>query len=970
MPQRPDLSTLCPCLTLTVSILVAASPAVLACSAGDPVRPAGAEDLLGATAAGVPVAVLASADPSAARRALAPQAGDDEEGGAGRALAEGDLSHLAWRSVGPANMGGRVAALAYLPGSRTSFYVGYGTGGVFFTDNLGTTFKPVFDDYDVLSIGALAVADAPASWPGWAAEEAAGRVKADAPREEQGRGRIVWVGTGEGNGRNSSSWGGGVYLSTDGARSFRYVGLKETHDIPRLAVDPRNPDVAYVAALGHLWGSNPERGVYKTSDGGKTWDHALFIEGPDGGPDGLTGACDLVLDPKDPDTVYAAMYARRRTRWSFEGNSETGGIFRSDDGGATWKKLTQGLPPRTGRIGLAVYPKNPDIVYAVVESDFGGLGDSSFTDWSPSGGVFRSEDRGESWTRVSALNPRPFYFSRIAVDPEIDQRVYLPGWDLGVSDDGGKTFRRSGSEGVHVDFHAIVVNPLDPRQIIVGNDGGVYISHDKAESWDFLNNVAVGQFYRVDVDMSDPYRIGGGLQDNGSWMGPSETLFRTLDQDDVGIRNDAWRMVFFGDGYTVRFDPENPDVLYATSQGGHLARVNLRTAAKYYLKPEAREGQERLRFNWDAPYIVSKHDPSVLYHGGNKLFKLTQRGDLWFAISPDLTRDEPDRTATVGSDAETYGTLVAVDESPLKQGLLWVGSDDGLVHVTQDEGASWTDVTPDGTDRRYVSRVTASMHDAETAYVAVDGHRSDSFEPLIFMTTDLGRSWTRINGNLPDGGPVRVIIEDPGSPDVLYCGTEFGVFVSLDRGGRWIRMNGPTLPPVAIHDMVVHPRERDLVLGTHGRSVYILDDASMFAQLTDEIRAKKAALLEIMPGTPRYYDGRYYGRGDGVFAASNPPLGTAVNYWLRDGSQEKVKITITDAHDVELRKLPGTSWKGLNRVTWDLQADRDHLYERVDEDYGRTQFVPAGEYTVTLFVGKERIGSRPVTVKPAPDAEE
>jgi photosystem II stability/assembly factor-like uncharacterized protein len=955
-------------IALLAITLATSGPESTACSAGSPQQPAAAEELLGALAPGVASAALMGSSLAAMRLSLPAGAAEDAPDPGARSLSDADLSHLAWRSIGPSQMGGRVAALSYVPGSRRSLYVGYGTGGIFFTDNMGTTFKPVFDGQEVLSVGAIAVADAPGSWAGWADEEAKGNVKADAPKDEQGKGRIVWVGTGEGNGRNSSTWGGGVYRSTDGAKSFTRLGLESTHDIPRLAVDPRNPDVAYVAALGHLWGANPERGIYKTSDGGKSWTQSLFVKGPGGGPDGITGACDVVVDPKSPDTIYAGMYARLRTRWGFEGNSATGGIFRSDDGGKSWKKLTEGLPPRTGRIGLAIFPANPDIVYAVVESDFGGLGDSSFTDWSPSGGVFRSEDRGETWTRTSALNPRPFYFSRIAVDPRDDKRVYLPGWDLGISDDAGKSFRRSGSERVHVDFHAIAVNPEDPDQIIAGTDGGVYITHDRAATWDFLNNVAVAQFYRIDVDMSDPYRIAGGLQDNGSWLGPSETLAVTLDSDADGILADAWRMVYFGDGFTVRFDPEEPDVLYATSQGGYLARVNIRTSVKDYLKPEAREGQERLRFNWDAPFIVSKHDPSVLYQGGNKLFKLTDRGDLWFAISGDLTRNEPGRTATVGSDAETYGTIVSIAESPLAKGQLWTGSDDGLVHVTTDEGGAWKEVTPPGTDRRYVSRIVASQHDASTAYVTVDGHRSDSFEPLIFMTRDLGKSWTSIKGDLPAGGPVRVVTEDPASPEVLYCGTEFGIFVTLDRGGRWIRLNGPTLPPVAVHDIAVHPRERDLVIGTHGRSAYVLDDASMFAQLTPGLRAQEAALLEVMAGTPRFYDPRYYGTGHGIFRAKNPPLGTAINYWLRDGSEEAVAVVVTDASGTELRKITGSSWKGLNRVTWDLQADRKHLYDREDEGLGRTQFVPAGDYTATLMVGKQKIGTQSVTVMPAPDA--
>ncbi len=874
-----------------------------------------------------------------------------------RPLVEEDVARLTWRSIGPANMGGRVSSIALAPGDSRTFYVGYATGGLFRTTNLGTTFTPVFDKYDVLSIGSVAVADAPPAWRGWEKDNVP-----EADRMKKGKAKIVWVGTGEGNGRNSSSWGGGVYRSTDAGATFEFLGLKETHDIPALAVDPRDPDVAYVAALGHLWGANPERGVYRTGDGGRTWDHVLKI-------DDRTGACDVVIDPKTPDTVYAAMYARRRAAWSFRGNSEAGGIFRSRDGGRTWKKLTQGLPPRTGRIGLAVFPEDPSILYATVESDFGGAGRDAFDNRSPSGGVFVSRDGGDSWTRASDLNPRPFYFSRIAVDPQDAQRVYLPGWDLGISDDGGRTFRRSGSEFVHVDFHAIVIDPDDPDRIFVGNDGGVYISHDRAETWDYLNNVAVGQFYRIDVDMSDPYRIGGGLQDNGSWVGPSETFHYTIDDSRDGILNSDWRMIHGGDGFAVAFDPEDPDLLYATSQGGELVRLRLDNGVKALLKAAPREGEERIRYNWNAPYLISAHDPSVLYHAGNRVFRLEQRGDRWSAISPDLTRREVDKVMTVGSDAETYGTIVSLAESPIRRGLLWAGSDDGLVHVTRDEGGAWQDVTPKAVGGLYVSRIVASRHDEAAAYVSVDGHRSDVFKPLILMTRDFGRTWKEITGDLPAGNPVKVVIEDTVNPDVLFCGTEFGVFVTIDRGARWVRLNGRALPPVPIDDMVMHPRERDLVLGTHGRSVWVMDDASMFGQLTPATRAKSLAVLDSVPAHPRLYSGQHYGLGHGLFRAKNPPMGATINYWIRDDQREGAKIAIADPSGFVIREIEGPARSGLNRVVWDLQTDEKHRYPPSDAErwLGQTQFVPAGTYKVTVKVGDMK-GENSVEVLPAPNA--
>jgi photosystem II stability/assembly factor-like uncharacterized protein len=896
-----------------------------------------------------------------------------------RALDPRDLEALSWRSVGPANMGGRVSAIAIVPGSRTTFYVGYGTGGIFKTENLGVTFTPVFDDYGRLSIGSIAVADAPPGWRGWAAEKETEK-KADASKSgdakpskgkrgepkadltERGKGRIVWAGTGEGNNRNSSSWGNGVYRSTDAGATFTHLGLEQTHDIPRLAVDPRDPDVCYVAAEGHLWGANPERGVFKTSDGGKTWEQVLRV-------DENTGACDVVLDPAHPSTVYAGLYARRRTPWSFTGGSETGGIFRSDDAGRTWKKLTRGLPPRTGRIGLTVFAKDPRILYAVVESDWGGTGREPFEDRSPSGGLFRSEDRGETWTRTSAYSFRPFYFSRVAVDPADDRRVYVPGWDLGISDDGGRTLRRSGSENVHVDFHAIAVNPADPNQILTGCDGGIYMSHDRAKTWDFRNNVAVGQFYRVAVDMSDPYRIGGGLQDNGSWIGPSATFIQTSDESKDGILNEDWRTIFGGDGFTVAFDPSDPNLVYATSQGGALARIRLDNNVMKLLQPSPREGQERLRFNWNAPFLVSHHDPTVLYHGGNKVFRLEKRGDLWFAISPDLSRNEPDKTATVGSNAETYGTVVTIAESPRQKGLLWAGTDDGRVHVTDDDGKHWADVTPAAVSGWYVSRIAASAAEERTAYVAVDGHRSDVFKPLLLMTRDLGRTWTEITGDLPAGGPVKVVIEDVANPDVLYCGTEFGCYVTLDRGGHWVRMNGESLPPAPVDDIVMHPRERDLVVGTHGRSIWVLDDASMFAQLGAETRNRKLAVFDILPARPRLYAERAYGAGHGIFRAKNPAKGARINFWVSEDAGSKVEVSIADSTGFVVRNLSATTARGLNRVTWDLQADRKHLYADVDEDeLGQTQFVPAGTYKVSVKLGKEK-SEKSVRVLPAANAQ-
>ncbi len=858
-----------------------------------------------------------------------------------RVITATDLNSIGWRSIGPANMGGRVAAIALVPGSTTEFYVGYATGGLFKTNNMGTTFSEVFRDKETSSIGAVAVANAPSDWPGWSAQAADGDTVAVEDRAEQGRGRIVWVGTGEGNGRNSSSWGHGVYRSTDGGGSFTNVGLAETQNIPRVAVDPLNPDVCYVAAMGHLWGSNPERGLYKTSDGGQTWQHILKV-------DDEVGACDVVIDPGNPDRVYAALYRARRTPWSFEGMSDKAGIWRSSDAGATWSRLTEGLPVRTGRIGLALVPGNPGQMYATIESDQGGIGRSAWDDRSPAGGLFRSEDGGDSWRRVNELNFRPFYFSRVAVDPENPDRIYMPGWDVAISDDGGKSFRRDGSTEVHVDHHAIVICPDDPDFILLGNDGGLYISHDAAKTWDLLNNLAVGQFYHVDVDMSTPFRVGGGLQDNGSWIGPSAVKFKSGSDAKPFILKEDWTAVYGGDGFKVVFDPTDENIIYATSQDGNLGRVDLRTMLTRPLKAAADEGQTKLRWNWDAPFLVSVHDSSVLYHAGNKVFKLTSRGDYWYAISADLTRQETDKIMTEGSAAEAYGTLTALAESPVQQGVLWAGSDDGLIHVTFDDGVHWKNVTPKQVGGLYIAHLEASYQDKDTAYCAIDGHRSDDFAPRVLMTENRGGKWKDITGDLPAGGPVRVVREDPGNPRVLYCGTEFAAYVTFDRGERWLKLGGKSLPTVPVYDMIIQPREHSLVAATHGRSLWIMDGMAALAELP-EVADEPLHLFPIPTATPQLYGFRGYGGGNRVFRGTPAPSGAVMTYWLRDLPNVGVDITIKNAAGQKVRKLKGGVRPGLNRVTWDLQADPKVRF--ADPRKTGPVFVDPGTYTVTVSSG-------------------
>jgi photosystem II stability/assembly factor-like uncharacterized protein len=839
-------------------------------------------------------------------------------------------------------MGGRVADVCFAPGDSKTFFVAFGCSGLWKTTNRGTTFAPVFDRQSTSSIGSVVVADAPENWSGWSDDK-------DTPREkraEKGKGKIVWVGTGEGNGRNSSSWGDGVYRSTDGGSSWKKLGLEDSRDIPRLAVDPRDPDTCYVAALGHLWGPNKTRGIYKTTDGGKTWKPSLQVSEN-------TGAIDVVLDPKDPNTVYAGMYQRRRTAWSFQSGGPEGGIYRSRDAGRSWQKLSKGLPGQTGRVGLAVSPSNPKVVMAAVESDEGG-GRNIDDNRSRRGGIFRSEDGGDTWTRVNAQIPRAFYFAKVRIDPKNDQRVYLLGWDVWRSEDGGRTFLSGVTDKLHVDWHAMTIDPQDPDHLIVGSDGGVYQSNDRGATWDFLNTIAVGQFYNVAVDMLDPYRIAGGLQDNGSWLGPSGTLNETgaypPGATNVGITNGDWRVIGGGDGFHVAFDPTDPNVVYSESQGGSLGRVNLLTGEYKGLRPDAKEGQSGLRFNWNSPFFVSPHDPKVLYLGGNHVFKLTNRGDDWARISPDLTTRNPEKMDTTGSSAETHCTVVSLAESPLVKGMLWAGSDDGLINLTTDDGAHWQNVTPKAVDGRYIAKIEPSHRDRNAAYVAVDGHRSDDYDPLVLMTTDLGKSWQDITGDLPKGEGIRVVREDLRNSSVLYAGTETGIFVTVDRGRHWVKLDTGTLPVVGVHDIVQHPREMDLIVATHGRSVWVLDDVSPLSQLTSATVEKDLHVFPSAPSHPRlrgFLDGMW---GDRFFGGTNPALGAKITYWVRNKQDGNASIKIEDAKGETIATLSGPANSGLNRATWDFQPEAKRRLQNRGEDAGMV-FVPSGTYKVTVTVG-------------------
>jgi photosystem II stability/assembly factor-like uncharacterized protein len=825
------------------------------------------------------------------------------------------------RSIGPAMMGGRVAAFALNPADPWTYYVGLGTGGIMKTNDNGQAFKAIFEKETVAAIGAIAIAPSDTS--------------------------VIWAGTGEANDRNSSSWGDGVYRSTDGGKTWINVGLKASKTIARVVVHPTDPKTAWVAAAGDLWIPGGERGCYKTSDAGASWKLVLGAPNPYGD---RVGCGDIALDPSNPNVLYAALYARRRYPWKFVSGADAtegkdlGGIWKSIDGGATWKKLTAGLPARTQRIGLAIWAKDPKVVYAVVQSDAEGT--SGILDVeSKAGGVFRSDDAGEHWTRMSKLNPRPFYFSQIRVDPTNDKLVYVLGFMLHVSEDGGKTWREDRFKGVHSDNHDLVIDPRWPKRLLLGTDGGLYQSVTGGGGWEFQNRFAGGEFYRINVDQSVPSRICGGLQDNTNWVGPSASWSKD------GILNEDWIQIGGGDGSYCLFDATDSNLVYAESQEGFIFRFDLSTGQAKSLKPEPTEGSPTYRYHWNSPLIQSRHDKTVLYYGADRVFRLTHQGETWQPISGDLSTGDLSKMTALGSGAETFGVIYTLAESPVKQGQLWVGTDDGKLWKTENDGAAWTDLTPTlpaAAKGLWVSRVEPSAHDPLVAYVAIDGHRTGKYHPYLYRTGDAGKSWQSIAGNLPDGGPAKVVREDPKNPNLLFAGTEFGLWASLDRGAHWYKVG--RLPTVAIDDILIHPRDLELLAATHGRSIYILDDLRPLEELTPEVQRKDAHLFSIRPATGRpLLPGWKESAGSAVFRGDNPPEGALISWYLRRYTGDSVKVAITGAGGKPVANFSQPGLAGISAVAWNLRLTKDLLNEYGGQDKDR--FVPSGEYTVTLTFG-------------------
>ena len=870
------------------------------------------------------------------------------------------LKPFVWRPIGPANMGGRIDDIAIVESDPSVIYLGFATGGIWKSTNNGTTWLPIFDTYPVSSIGDIAIA----------------------PSNPE----VIYVGTGEPNNRQSSSFGAGVYKSIDGGQSFESVGLADTQSIGRIVVHPKNPDIAYVAALGHLFGPNPERGLYKTVDGGETWINTKFI-------DENTGFTDVAMDPSNPNVLFAASYQRRRTPWGFNGGGSGSGLWKTTDGAKTWTRLTgNGLPanPIIGRIGIDIARSRPSTIYASIEvGPSGGTGAGVNDDGTlvPPGqrgggrgrgqtapppdpaksGIWRSDDGGRTWGFRSNQGDRWMYYSQVRIDPVNPDIAYQGGAPFFKTVDGGKTWRTV--QGLpHSDHHAIWINPKNANHLVTGNDGGLAISYDQGETWEYVNTIPVGQFYAISADMRKPYFVCGGLQDNGSWCGPSAT------RSSNGILNSDWYRIGGGDGFYTQNDASDWTILYFESQDGNTSRVDLRAGRSNNIRPRgpgaagrgtaaATAGSEgaaaattaagggtgvstsgnvvpmpepgtNYRFYWNTPFILSPHNPRTIFLGGDRLFRSYDRGDTWMA-STDLTRNvgRNDRpimgvpgTAPMASKhdgAASYSNIVTVGESPLVPGIIWVGTNDGNLQVSRDSGNTWTNVAdkvPGVPKETHVSRVEPSHYDPGTCYVTFDGHRTDDHKPYIFKTTDFGDTWSSLASNLPDGN-LNVIREDPRNRNLLYLGTEYAFYVSLDGGKEWKRfMNG--LPTVRIDDILVHPRDNDLILGTHGRSIYIMDDITPLQQMTEAtITGDEPIVFDIRPGVAWITDIQksILAEGAKFFRAQNPAQGTAISYWLKREPGADVRLTIHDVTGREIRVLNGTNAAGLNRVQWDLR---------------------------------------------------
>ncbi len=855
---------------------------------------------------------------------------------------------LKFRNIGPAFTSGRIADFAVNPKNHSEYYVAVAAGNVWKTVNSGTTWTPIFDKYGAYSIASVVI--------------------------DPNNTNVVWVGTGEYNSQRAIGYGDGVYRSEDGGKTFQNMGLKKSEHIGRIIIDPRNSHV-YVAAQGPLWGPGGERGLYKSTDDGKTWKAILTISEN-------TGITDIVMDPRHPDTLYTASYQRRRHVFTLINGGPESAIYKSTDAGATWTKLKSGLPGGDmGRIGLSISPQNPDVVYAIIEAE------------GKSGGFFRSLDRGASWEKMSSYVSRsPQYYNRIFADPKDVNKVYSMDVVSKVSEDGGKTWRAIGNKYRHVDDHCLWIDPDDSRHFLIGGDGGIYETFDNGENWLFKCNLPVTQFYRVAVDNAEPfYNVYGGTQDNNSMGGPSRTL------NEYGIVNSDWFITQGGDGFESQIDPENPNIVYAQSQHGGLVRYDKQSGESIDIQPQPPKG-EAYRWNWNAPLIISPHSHTRLYFAANKLFRSDDRGDTWQVVSPDLTRQldrnklpvmgkiQPPDVPSKNASTSFFGNIVSLSESPLTEGLLYVGTDDGLIQVSEDGGNSWRKIekfigVPHMT---YVSCLLPSQHHGDTVYASFDGRKNNDLGPYLLQSGDRGKTWKSIKADLPARGSIFTIAEDHVNPGLLFVGTEFGVFFTIDRGVKWIQLKGG-IPTTSIKDIAIQKRENDLVLATFGRGFYILDDYTPLRHLKPDSLNKESILFPVKDAWMFIQKRARYGQGSSYYAGENPQLGAVFTYYLKESiktrkekrkeaEKESMKkgvpityptleqfraedkeeppyllFTVTDETGSVVRRLKAPAKAGLQRITWDFRyASSEPTDEHSKPFSGSSMLALPGTYQVTL----------------------
>lgn len=865
------------------------------------------------------------------------------------------------RNIGPAYMSGRIADIAIDQNNPSTWYTAVGSGGVWKTTNAGTTWTPIFDDQPVYSIGDVTIAPSNSN--------------------------IIWVGTGENNGGRHISFGDGVYKSVDGGQTWKNMGLSKSEHVSDIIIHPTNPDIVWVSAQGPLWSGGGERGLYKTTDGGETWKQVLTPA------DKWTGVTSLLIDPRNPEKLYAATWARQRSIGAYVGTNEGAGIHTSNDGGETWTELKTGLPEgNMGKIGMAISPMNPDVIYATIETDNRG------------GGFYRSADQGASWTKMSdevGGGTGPHYYQEIFADQHQFDRVYIASNYSKVSDDGGKTWTPINTKRKHVDDHAMAFHPTDPDFVLMGSDGGIYMSHDRMANWRFMANLPLTQFYKVAPDDSTPfYKIYAGAQDNSTQGGPSRTM------REEGIKNKDWFLTLGGDGHGPATEPGNPDIVYSQWQQGNLTRVDMKTREGVYIKPQPLPGDPAERYNWDAPINVSAHDPARIYFASQRVWRSDDRGDSWTAVSGDLTKNgnrmhSPlmGRTWSVEAGWDLYAmtefhTIANFAESPVDENILWAGTDDGIIQVTTNGGKSWKKIELDDIRgipaNSYVNDIRADLYDPNTVYVALDNHKYGDYKPYLIKSTNLGKSWTSLAEDLPEKHLVWRIVQDHVNKDLLFIGTEFGVFFSVNGGKKWVELDGG-MPTISTRDVKIQRRENDLVAGTFGRGIYILDDYAPLRSLTEKSMQQDAILFG--PSRPVKWfqldDNHTDSDGDDRFVAKNPEHGATFTYYLKDSlltAKEKrqeadkkavedkkypkypsweaveaenqeaepaVYIEVRDSEGDIIKRVDGKTKKGLHRLTWDMKyASTNPLTEKDSKNNGLMAL--PGSYTATLF---KRVGT-------------